>query len=39
VVYGHVNRTKAQEIIEKHIKQNEMVDGIIPISYISIDNQ
>jgi len=39
VVYGHVNKTKAQEIIDKHIKLNEMVDGIIPISYISIDNQ
>jgi NADP-reducing hydrogenase subunit HndB len=39
VVYGHVNKTKAQQIIEKHIKLNEMVDGIIPISYITIDNK
>ncbi len=38
VVYGFVNKTKAQEIIEKHIKLNEMVDGIIPATYISIDN-
>ena len=30
VVYGFVNKTKALEIIEKHIKLNEMVDGIIP---------
>jgi NADP-reducing hydrogenase subunit HndB len=38
VVYGFVNKTKAQEIIEKHIKLNEMVDGIIPVSYSTIDN-
>jgi NADP-reducing hydrogenase subunit HndB len=37
-VYGFVNKTKAMEIIEKHIKLNEMVDGIIPVTYISIDN-
>lgn len=37
VVYGFVNKTKAQEIIEKHIKLNEMVDGIIPDSYTTID--
>ncbi|HZL09435.1 MAG TPA: (2Fe-2S) ferredoxin domain-containing protein [Prolixibacteraceae bacterium] len=38
VVYGYVNKTKAQEIIEKHIKLNVMVDGIIPITFSSIDN-
>jgi NADP-reducing hydrogenase subunit HndB len=38
VVYGFVNKAKAQEIIEKHIKFNEMVDGIIPATYITIDN-
>jgi NADP-reducing hydrogenase subunit HndB len=38
VVYGFVNKTKALEIIEKHIKLNEMVDGIIPATYISIHN-
>lgn len=38
VVYGYVNKTKAQEIIEKHIKLNVMVDGIIPITFTSIDN-
>ena len=38
VVYGFVNKAKAQEIIEKHIKLNEMLDGIIPISYTTIDN-
>jgi NADP-reducing hydrogenase subunit HndB len=37
VIYGYVNKTKAQEIIDKHIKLNEMVDGIIPVTYKSID--
>jgi len=37
-VYGFVNKTKALEIIEKHIKLNELVDGIIPVNYSSIDN-
>ena len=39
VVYGFVNKNKAQEIIEKHIKLNEMVDGIIPVAYSTIDNK
>jgi len=38
VVYGFVNKTKALEIIEKHIKLNEMVNGIIPVAYSTIDN-
>jgi len=38
VVYGFVNKNKAQEIIEKHIKLNELVDGIIPVAYSTIDN-
>jgi len=38
VVYGFVNKTKALEIIEKHIKLNEMVDGIIPVTFSTIDN-
>ena len=38
IVYGFVNKTKALEIIEKHIKLNELVDGIIPVNYSSIDN-
>ena len=38
VVYGFVTKGKAQEIIEKHIKLNEMVDGIIPVAYSTINN-
>lgn len=38
VVYGFVNKAKAQEIIEKHIKLNELVDGIIPVSYTTAND-
>ena len=37
VVYGYVDKIKAKEIIDKHIKLNEMVDGIIPVTYKTID--
>ncbi|TKG96006.1 (2Fe-2S) ferredoxin domain-containing protein [Puteibacter caeruleilacunae] len=36
VVFGHVDKTKAEEIIEKYVKRNELVDGIIPVNYKSI---
>lgn len=38
VVYGFVNKSKAQEIIEKHIKLNELVDGIIPVGYTTAND-
>ena len=37
VVYGFVDKVKAQEIIDKHILKNELVDGIIPVNYKTID--
>lgn len=37
VVYGHVTKEKAHEIIEKHIKGGEMIDGIIPTAHKSLD--
>jgi NADP-reducing hydrogenase subunit HndB len=37
VIYGYVDKAKAQEIIDRHIKLNELVDGIIPVSYKTID--
>lgn len=37
VVFGDVNREKADEIIEKYIKGGEAVDGIIPVNYETID--
>ena len=38
VIYGHVNKDKALEIIEKHLKLNELVDGIIPTNYKTIED-
>lgn len=37
VVFGGVNLEKADEIIEKYIKSGELVDGIIPVNYATID--
>lgn len=39
VVYGYVDLKKADEIIEKYIKQGELVDGIIPVNYETIDKK
>jgi NADP-reducing hydrogenase subunit HndB len=36
LVFGYVNTRKADEIIEKYIKNGELVDGIIPDIYQSI---
>jgi NADP-reducing hydrogenase subunit HndB len=38
VVFGYVDNQKADEIIEKYIKNGEFVDGIIPVNYNTIDN-
>lgn len=37
VVYGEVDIRKADEIIEKYIKTGELVNGIIPQNYETID--
>lgn len=37
VVYGFVDLKRADEIIEKHIKNGELVEGIIPVNYETID--
>ncbi len=39
VVFGYVNTKKADEIIEKYIKKGELVDGIIPQNYRTIDDE
>jgi NADP-reducing hydrogenase subunit HndB len=38
VVFGYVNKDKASEIIEVYIKRGELVDGIIPLSFKTIDD-
>lgn len=37
VVYGYVDLKRADLIIEKYIRNGELVDGIIPANYRSID--
>ncbi|WP_026055265.1 (2Fe-2S) ferredoxin domain-containing protein [Anaerophaga thermohalophila] len=39
VIIGNVDTKKASEIIEKYIKNGELVDGIIPDTYKTIDNK
>lgn len=37
VVFGNVDKLKADEIIEKFIKNGELIDGILPANYRSIN--
>ncbi|MFN8241920.1 MAG: (2Fe-2S) ferredoxin domain-containing protein [Bacteroidales bacterium] len=37
VVYGFVDLKRADQIIEKYIKTGELIDGIIPVNYETID--
>ena len=36
VVFGNVDKLKADEIIEKYIKNGDFVDGILPANYKTI---
>jgi len=36
VVYGHVDVEKAMAIVDKYIKEGELLDGIIPVNYQTI---
>jgi NADP-reducing hydrogenase subunit HndB len=37
VVFGYVDMPKATEIIEKYIAGGELVDGIIPVNYETVN--
>jgi NADP-reducing hydrogenase subunit HndB len=37
VVFGYVDEKKADEIIERYIKEGTLIEGIIPMNYQSID--
>ncbi|MFN3556033.1 MAG: (2Fe-2S) ferredoxin domain-containing protein [Bacteroidales bacterium] len=37
IVFGGVDKKKADDIIEKYIKNGELLDGIIPTNYETID--
>ena len=39
VVFGYVTQEKADEIIERYIKRGELVDGILPQNYRTIDDE
>jgi NADP-reducing hydrogenase subunit HndB len=36
VVFGHVDMSKADDIIETYIRGGQLVDGVIPVSYKNI---
>lgn len=36
IVFGHVDNNRADEILEKYVINNELVDGIIPVNYETI---
>lgn len=38
IVFGYVDTKKAGEIIEKYVKAGELVEGIIPVNYKTIDD-
>jgi NADP-reducing hydrogenase subunit HndB len=38
IIFGYVNEKKADEIIEKYIKDGELVEGIIPVNYKNIED-
>lgn len=37
VVYGDVTLEKAKEVVDKHIKNGELLDGIIPVTHKTIE--
>ncbi len=37
VVFGDVTEEKAKEIIDKYIKNGELVDGIIPVTHKTVE--
>ena len=37
VVYGDVTKDKAKEVIESHIKNGELIDGIIPATHKTVE--
>lgn len=39
IVFGFVDSKKADQIIEKYIKNGELLDGIIPVNYENIEGK
>lgn len=38
IVFGYVDEKKADEIIEKYIRNGELVESVIPVNYQNIDD-
>jgi len=38
VIFGYVNKKKADEIIDVYIKKGELVDDVIPVTFKTIDD-
>lgn len=38
IVFGHVDCEKAEEIIQKYLKHGELVEGIIPVNYNTVEH-
>jgi len=38
VLFGHVHKEKVREIIDVYIKRGELIDGMIPINFKTIDD-
>jgi NADP-reducing hydrogenase subunit HndB len=39
IIFGYVDEKKADEIIEKYIKNGELVEGIIPVNYENVNTK
>lgn len=39
IVFGSVDKAKAEKIIESYIRNGELVEGILPENYDTIDNK
>ncbi|MCH3924501.1 MAG: (2Fe-2S) ferredoxin domain-containing protein [Bacteroidales bacterium] len=39
IVFGYVDKKRADEIIDKYIINGELVEGIIPVNYDTINNK
>ena len=39
ITFGYVDVKKASKIIDKYVLNNELIDGIIPVNYETIDNK
>lgn len=39
VVFGYVNKDKAMEIVDRYVLHGELVDGILPVNYQTIQEK